>query len=97
MDPDKILMARGGEKLDEVMRREEEEELPKFEEGSFVIDSGEGSGERIVGEEALDDVVPRGAVHMHTMRDLIRSIRAVGSGQLQCSQVCRSAFLLGIF
>nr|ABG89267.1 beta-1,2-xylosyltransferase isoform 2 [Lemna minor] len=90
MDPERIRMSKGGEDLEEVMKREEEEELPKFEEGSFQIESGYGSGgevgERIATDEVLDNVVPKGAVHVHTMRNLISSIQIVGPGHLQCSQ-----------
>ncbi|XP_078439402.1 beta-1,2-xylosyltransferase [Wolffia australiana] len=90
MDPLKIRMSKGGEILEEVMSRAEEEELPQFQVGSFEIevglDSGLKSGERLVSVEILDDVVPRGAVHSHTMRELIGSIRIVGQGHLQCVQ-----------
>lgn len=91
MDPQRIRMSAGGERLEEVMRREEEVELPKFEPGSFQIESGRGgggeAGGRIVTEEVLNRVVPRGVISSHTMRDLISSIQIVGPGDLQCSQV----------
>ncbi|CAA7397955.1 unnamed protein product [Spirodela intermedia] len=90
MDPQRIRMSTGGENLEEVMRREEEVELPKFEPGSFQIESGRSgdgkTGGRIMTEEVLDNVVPRGAIHSHTMRHLISSIQIVGPGELQCSQ-----------
>ncbi|KAG7606181.1 Beta-1,2-xylosyltransferase [Arabidopsis thaliana] len=37
MVPDRIVMSRGGEKLEEVMGRKEEEELPAFRQGAFEV------------------------------------------------------------
>lgn len=37
MVPDRIVMSRGGEKLEEVMGRKEEEELPEFRQGAFEV------------------------------------------------------------
>lgn len=90
MDPNKIKMSVGGEGLESVMGRREEDELPKFESGSFEIegDGSERSGSdgRVVDEEFLDRYVPRGAVHYHTMRGLMESMRIVEPGEFQCSQ-----------
>ncbi|KAG0468983.1 hypothetical protein HPP92_018311 [Vanilla planifolia] len=90
MNPSKIRMSEGGESLESVMGRSEEEELPKFENGSFEIegDGSEASGDdrRLVDEEFLDRYVPHGGVQFHTMRGLMESMRIVGPGELQCSQ-----------
>lgn len=84
-------MSRGGERLEEVLGRKEEEELPRFEEEAFQIEaSGTGGGEvggGIGGEGVLDRIVPRGAIQQHTMRNLIGSVRIVGHGELRCSDV----------
>ncbi|CAN8252916.1 unnamed protein product [Cochlearia groenlandica] len=37
MVPDRIAMSRGGEKLEEVMGRKEEDELPEFNDGAFEV------------------------------------------------------------
>ncbi|XP_031491848.1 beta-1,2-xylosyltransferase RCN11 [Nymphaea colorata] len=85
MDPDRIRMSRGGEDLNSVIGRRDEEELPVYEEGAFVIEA-EGEERRIVDEVDLDRFVPVGAVHHHTMRNLIGSIRSVPPEILECSQ-----------
>lgn len=91
MDPSKIKMSVGGEGLKSVVGRREEEELPEFESGSFEIegDGSEGTsdGARVVNEEFLDRYVPHGAVHHHTMRGLMESMRLADPGEFQCSQV----------
>uniref|UniRef100_A0A1D1Y418 Beta-(1,2)-xylosyltransferase n=1 Tax=Anthurium amnicola TaxID=1678845 RepID=A0A1D1Y418_9ARAE len=89
MDPMRIRMSRGGERLEEVMGRTEEEELPRFEPGSFQIEAGSGgggeAGGKLAGEEVLDRIVPRGGIQLHTMRDLMSSVRVVAPGELQCT------------
>lgn len=86
MDPDRIRMSRGGEDLNSVIGRSDEEELPFYEEGAFVIEA-EGEKRRIVDEVDLDRFVPVGAVQHHTMRNLIGSIRSVPPETFECSQV----------
>lgn len=89
MDPGKIRMSVGGEGLESVMGRREEEELPEFGSGSFAVEGsgGEGSGGRLVDEEFLDRYLPRGAVSYHTMRGLVESMRVVEPEEFHCSQV----------
>ncbi|KAJ8621497.1 hypothetical protein MRB53_030026 [Persea americana] len=87
MNPDRIRMSAGGEKLDAVIGRAEEEELPSFEPGAFEMmeNQDDGSG-KIVSMDFLDEFVPRGAVNLHTMRGLLGSMRFVDSDEFQCSQ-----------
>lgn len=93
MDPTRILMSEGGERLDKVIGRGEEDELPKYEPGAFRIERGEGGDAaapadgRLVDEAFLDLYIPKGAIQMHTMRALVESVRVVGRGELECSQV----------
>lgn len=86
MNPDRIRMSTGGEKLELVIGRAEEAELPSFESGAFEMESQDGSG-KVVSQDFLDEFVPRGAVNIHTMRGLLGSMRFVDSDEFQCSQV----------
>lgn len=83
-------MSEGGEALEAVMGRGEEDELPKYEPGAFEIEAGEeGAGHadrRVVDEEFLDRFVPRGGIQLHTMRALMGSMRLVDPGKLECTQ-----------
>ncbi|KAL5987986.1 hypothetical protein ACLOJK_035749 [Asimina triloba] len=94
MHPDRIRMSVGGESLEDVIGRSEDAELPAFEAGAFEIAGGGGSGEAVVGEEFLQRFVPQGAVQHHTMRELLRSMRFVGSGEFECSQWVEEPTLL---
>jgi glycoprotein 2-beta-D-xylosyltransferase len=88
LDPALIAMSRGGEPLEQVMGRAEEQELPKYEPGALQV---EGPSLRTTGPlvEAgfLDSYVPTGGIGMHTMRALLESARVVPPGELHCSQV----------
>ncbi|XP_061946981.1 beta-1,2-xylosyltransferase [Populus nigra] len=77
MVPERIKMSRGGERIEEVIGRSEEEELPDFENGAFEILGSTARSKWLVDEGFLDAFVPDGNVMRHTMRGLIRSIRAV--------------------
>ncbi|XP_022753070.1 beta-(1,2)-xylosyltransferase-like isoform X3 [Durio zibethinus] len=89
MDPEKIKMSRGGEKLEDVIGRNEEEELPEFQDGAFEVE-GEGGARlkktKLVGEEYLDEFLPVGDVLRHTMRELVRSIVVVGENDFTCQE-----------
>ncbi|KAK8622966.1 hypothetical protein V6N13_117863 [Hibiscus sabdariffa] len=90
MDPEKIKMSTGGEKLEDVIGRTEEEELPEFEDGAFQVEAG-GKGSRLkrknfVGDEFLDQFLPDGNVLKHTMRELVKSIVAVGETDFTCQE-----------
>ena len=90
MVPERIKMSRGGEGLEEVIGRGEEEELPEFQNGAFEVDGGVGflgPPRGLVDGEFLDWYVPRGEIAKHTMRDLIRSVRVVTPGEFQCHEV----------
>ena len=89
MTPERILMSVGGEKLEDVFGRKEDDELPKFEAGAFEVDAGEGFGDqrKLVDVEFLNRYVPEGAISRHTMRALLDSIRLVGSSEFKCDQV----------
>lgn len=97
MDPSRITMSRGGERLDEVIGRSEEDELPKFQDGAFVVEKGSGNagnGEMMVDEDFLEKFVPQGQIGFHTMRNLIGSIRVVSDSNLDCSQWLNGSTLL---
>lgn len=84
-------MSDGGEGLDAVIGRGEEEELPRYQPGAFQIDSeggdGGGDGKRAIDEGFLEKYLPHGAVQYHTMRALMESMRVIGHEQLDCTQV----------
>lgn len=82
MDPGKIRISRGGEKLQEVIGREEEEEMPEFEIGAFQVE-GKKQG-RLFNDEVLNMYVPRDDIEMHTMRDLMKSIQF--ADELDCQE-----------
>lgn len=95
MVAERIEMSRGGEKLEDVIGRREEEELPVFNDGAFEIEGiGRESGldkgvyrRRMVTADDLDRYVPAGNVSRHTMRELIGSISVVGAEEFRCDQV----------
>ncbi|KAL3733383.1 hypothetical protein ACJRO7_022843 [Eucalyptus globulus] len=99
MSPERIGMAAGGERVEDVMGRSEEEEMPVFEDGAFQIAEGGGGGElgfrrgkSLVSDEFLDNYVDRG--RRHPIRNLIGSIRVVKPGELQCDQWIEEPTLL---
>jgi len=96
-------MSQGGEPLEAVIGRTEEEELPRFEDGAFLIEGDakeitDGKGKKAVDEGFLDKYCPVGRVQDHTMRALMDSIRLVEPGKLECSQVgylfCHCIYML---
>lgn len=90
MWPDRISMSRGGERLEEVIGREEEEELPEFQSGAFELDGGDYSAgeERVLASrEFLDQYVPEGEVQRHTMRALFASFRVLQGNHFECQEV----------
>lgn len=83
-------MSKGGERLEQVIGRGEEEELPRFQNGAFEVDGGlgfEGPPRRLVNDEFLDRYVPRGGILRHTMRDLMGSVRVVAADEFECQEV----------
>ncbi|XP_021288433.1 beta-(1,2)-xylosyltransferase [Herrania umbratica] len=97
MDTEKIRMSRGGEKLEDVIGRSEEEEMPEFEDGAFEVE-GEGGAKlkrkKLVGEEFLNDFLPAGDVLRHTMRELVRSVVVVGENDFTCQEWVEEPTLL---
>ncbi|VAI86186.1 unnamed protein product [Triticum turgidum subsp. durum] len=95
LDPALIAMSRGGEPIDQVMGRKEEEELPRYESGALVVE-GAAAGRRgpLVEPGFLDAHVPTNGIGMHTMRALLDSARVVPPGELHCSQWIEEPTLL---
>lgn len=90
MVPERILMAKGGETLNAVIGRKEDEELPVFENGAFEIDGGERKEKKmkmVVDSDFLDRFVPNGEIVKHTMRDLISKIQIVATKDFDCDEV----------
>ncbi|KAJ0965150.1 hypothetical protein J5N97_026288 [Dioscorea zingiberensis] len=85
MDPGRIAMSRGGERLEEVIGRGEDDEMPKFEAGAFEIELDMPGDSKVVDKAFLDRYLRQGQVGVHTMRSLLDSIRAVEPGKLGCS------------
>ncbi|XP_057866228.1 beta-1,2-xylosyltransferase RCN11 [Cryptomeria japonica] len=97
MFPERIGMSRGGEDVEAVLGREEEAELPKYSEGAFRIeapfDHVTGDG-RVVSDELLNQIMPQGAVHTHTMRSLLQALHLVPSADFVCDQWIEEPTLL---
>lgn len=93
MNVGKIKMAKGGERLEDVIGRTEDEEMPVFEGGAFEVEEGNGRkvGERLVDKEFVDNYIGR-----NKMGELIGSARIVEKGQLQCDEVGLRAILVVI-
>ncbi|KAB2096110.1 hypothetical protein ES319_A01G086800v1 [Gossypium barbadense] len=98
MDPGKIKMSRGGEKLEDVIGRTEDEEMPEFEDGAFEVEAEERGSrsktKKLVGEEFLNEFLPVGNVMKHTMRELVRSIVVVGETDFTCQEWVEEPILL---
>ncbi|KAI3466446.1 hypothetical protein Pfo_023109 [Paulownia fortunei] len=96
MIPERVVMSKGGEKLESVIGRGEDEELPNFEDGAFEIEVGDRSrvGKKLVDEEFLDKYVQEGAIQRHTMRELINSVRLVDGTEFNCSEWIEEPTLL---
>lgn len=95
MIAEKIVMSEGGEELETVLGRGEEEELPVFKPGAFQIEVHERSkmGKKLVNVDFLDNYLPKGAIARHTMRQLVDSIELVGPSEFNCSEVSLRIFL----
>ncbi|CAL5397030.1 unnamed protein product [Camellia sinensis] len=81
-------MSIGGERLEAVMGRGEDEELPVFESGAFDVEVVDRSshGRKLVDDEFLNQYVQFGADSQHTMRGLVDSVKLVGANDFQCSE-----------
>ncbi|XP_059281888.1 beta-1,2-xylosyltransferase [Lycium ferocissimum] len=96
MNSERISMSRGGEKLDTVIGRGEDEELPVFKEGAFeiLVNDRKKIGKKLSDEEFLSKYLPEGAISRHTMRELVDSIRLVGADEFHCSEWIEEPSLL---
>ncbi|KAK9673779.1 hypothetical protein RND81_12G188900 [Saponaria officinalis] len=98
MDPGRIRMSNGGERIEEVFGRLDEDELPVFEPGAFRLRSRNGDGiqvpKRAVSEAFLDEFVPQGQVVRHTMRELFRNMEFVVDHDFHCNEWIEEPTLL---
>ncbi|KAL3503577.1 hypothetical protein ACH5RR_038026 [Cinchona calisaya] len=96
MNAEMIVMSRGGEKLETVIGRGEEEELPAFKAGAFQMEVMERSkiGKKLVDRDFLNDYLQNGAIDRHTMRELVDSIQLVGPDEFECSEWIEEPTLL---
>lgn len=81
------------------MGRSEGEELPEFEDGAFEINGGDEEREekkKLVSEEVLNEIVPRGDVWKHTMRGLVGSALVVPARDFECQEVGFYLFIYDI-
>lgn len=89
-------MSKGGERIEEVTGRNDDEELPAFEPGAFRV-RAEVDGpvpKRAVSTEFLDKYLQEGEILRHTMRELIGSVELVGASEFNCSQWVEEPTLL---
>lgn len=94
MVPEKVKMSAGGERIQEVIGRPEEDELPEYQDGAFQVLGSSNVGKKLVGEEFLDAYVREGDVIRHTMRELIGSIEVANHDEFQCDQWIEEPTLL---
>lgn len=97
MHPEKIKMSIGGEVLETVLGRSEEEELPEFELGAFDLEVSEKSkshGKKLASDGFLNEYLQNGGISRHTMRNLVDSIELVGANDFECSQWVEEPTLL---
>lgn len=100
MDPGKIRMSVGGERIEEVIGRSDEEELPVFEDGAFRLKrNGEEKKKKkrvkALSKRFLDAYVSEGEILRHTMRELFQSMELVeDDDDFHCSQWIEEPTLL---
>ncbi|MFS7910284.1 putative glycoprotein 2-beta-D-xylosyltransferase [Helianthus anomalus] len=88
MHPEKIKMSMGGEVLESVIGRLEDEELLEFEDWAFdLVGQKKRDGERVVSEGFLNEFLVRGGVKKRTMRELIGSMWFVEADEFDCSEI----------
>lgn len=88
-----VLSFAGGEALDMVMGRNEEEELPYFTPGAFevVVSEKEERGS-LFNRTMLERLMPVDNIHQHTMHHLFEQIRTIPMDEVTCAQVISVAF-----
>ncbi|CAN1290654.1 XYLT [Linum perenne] len=94
MLPDKIVMSRGGESLDEVIGRDEDDEMPVFQSGAFQVLGSSKRNQKLVTDKFLGHYLPEGEIQSHTMRQLVSSIEVVDDREFQCDQWIEEPTLL---
>ncbi|CAO2835689.1 unnamed protein product [Amaranthus hypochondriacus] len=96
MDPTKIRMSTGGERIEEVIGRSDDDELPSFEKGSFRLRRKGVKKKHAFSKEFLDKIVHQGQILKHTMKDLFQSMDVVDDNQddFNCSQWVEEPTLL---
>ncbi len=74
--------------MESVMRRNEEEELPRFTSGALQIIVPE-TGERkpLFNKTLLQYVMPQGLIQEHTMQHLFEQIHTIPLNEVTCAQV----------
>ncbi|KAK8644010.1 hypothetical protein V6N13_013286 [Hibiscus sabdariffa] len=98
MDPTKIEMSRGGEKLEDVLGRSERDELPRFKDGAFVVEGNGGSRlkRKLVREKLLDKLIPAPVKpnSRHLIRESVSSIVVGGANDFDCQEWVEGPALL---
>jgi hypothetical protein len=89
MNPEKIEMSEGGEPLESVIGRNEEDELPYFTSGAFQIIVRERGGRKpLFNKTLLQYLMPQGLIQEHTMQHLLEQIHTIPLNEVTCAQVC---------
>nr|XP_043620914.1 beta-1,2-xylosyltransferase [Erigeron canadensis] len=91
MHPDKIKMSAGGEAIESVIGRSEDEELPLYEPGAFDLLVPNNDKKEF--GSLLNEYWPKQGGR-HPMRDLIDSVRLASPNQFHCSQWIEEPTLL---
>ncbi|KAJ7540440.1 hypothetical protein O6H91_10G014900 [Diphasiastrum complanatum] len=87
MNPQNITMTKGGESLESVVHRSEEDELPTYSEGAFQIISEHKTSGKLVDQEMLDNFMPGGQVRPHRIRMLLESMQVIQKSEAVCSEI----------
>ncbi|CAK9874929.1 unnamed protein product [Sphagnum jensenii] len=84
MNPKKIEMAKGGEPLESVMRRNEEEELSRFTSGALqTIVPETGERKPLFNKTLLQHLMPQGLIQEH----LFEQIHTILVNKVTCAQI----------
>lgn len=105
MNPERIRMSKGGEKIEEVIGRGDDDELPIFEPGAFQVaaaekkaaksvGAGSDSGRKLATREFVDKYVADGEILRHTMHQLVDSIEVLQESEFKCSEWIEEPTLL---
>jgi glycoprotein 2-beta-D-xylosyltransferase len=88
MNPEKIEMSEGGEPLESVIGRNEEDELPYFTSGAFQIIVRERGGRKpLFNKTLLQYLMPQGLIQEHTMQHLLEQIHTIPLNEVTCAQI----------